>query len=236
MVPDWLQRLLILQDRDIRCDGILRQLEGIPLEIEREKAAIEKLRDEQLVLENEIRELEKQRLAHEGEVQDLEANIARYRIQQLQVKKNEEYTALSHEITSLEERISQIEDSELQLLEELDAKQEHLRLASETTREQIAVLESHISRLRENEESFRSELAGAREAVSACEQDIDPQSLQQYRYVKSQVKRPPVVVPLEDGRCQGCHLKVSGEVDSAARKAAELVRCDSCGRILYLDR
>ena len=69
-----------------------------------------------------------------------------------------------------------------------------------------------------------------------CADRIDSGILDQYRYIKSQVKRPPIVVPLEEGKCQGCHLKVSGEVDSAARKGTELVRCDSCGRILYFDR
>jgi len=84
--------------------------------------------------------------------------------------------------------------------------------------------------------ALAADLEEAKKAVADCEPEIDDNVLRQYRYVKQQVKRPPVVVALEEGRCKGCHLKVSGDVESMARKGQELVRCDSCGRILYYDR
>jgi predicted nucleic acid-binding Zn-ribbon protein len=48
----------------------------------------------------------------------------------------------------------------------------------------------------------------------------------------------PAVVPIRGGKCGGCHLKVSSEVESAARgKTADpnaaLPICDQCGRIVY---
>jgi len=48
----------------------------------------------------------------------------------------------------------------------------------------------------------------------------------------------PVVVRIIDGKCGGCHLKISSEAESAARgKGApgELARCDQCARIVYWD-
>ncbi|NCW69864.1 MAG: hypothetical protein EBV86_15140, partial [Marivivens sp.] len=42
--------------------------------------------------------------------------IAKYKNQQLQTRKNEEYTALAHEIANVEKLISQIEDKELLLM------------------------------------------------------------------------------------------------------------------------
>jgi len=43
---------------------------------------------------------------------------------------------------------------------------------------------------------------------------------------------------LTEGKCGGCHLKVSSEVESAARgktidPTAALPTCDQCGRIVY---
>ena len=46
--------------------------------------------------------------------------IARYRQQQLQTRKNEEYAALAHEIEAAEKIIASVEDRELDLMEELE--------------------------------------------------------------------------------------------------------------------
>jgi predicted nucleic acid-binding Zn-ribbon protein len=46
----------------------------------------------------------------------------------------------------------------------------------------------------------------------------------------------PAVVAIRGAKCGGCHLKVSSEVESAARgKAPEIgfPTCDQCGRIVY---
>ncbi len=236
MVSDWLQKLLILQDRDSRCDGIQQQLDDIPMEITSEEAGIQRLRDKLAEEEESIKALDVRRLDLEGEVGQAEATIVKYKTQQMEVKKNEEYTALEKEIGNLQQMISELEDEELLLLEEIDQKRDQLDKSRKETEEQCQTLQAHIALLKRNHEASASELEEARQAVIECEEDLDPGVLKQYRYVKSQVKRPPVVVALENGRCQGCHLKVSGEVESEARRGNELVRCDSCGRILYYDR
>jgi hypothetical protein len=236
MVPDWLQRLLVLQDRDLRCDSILRQIEAIPGEIAKEEAGIKALEAALLDQDKAFKQLEVRRLDLEGEVAAAEEQIVKYKTQQMQVKKNEEYTALEHEIKTLKDKIAALEDSELQIMEQAEIQQAELEEARTRTAEERHTLEAHIELLRGNLASFQSELDDAQAAVSECEVGIDDAVLQQYRYVKSQLKRPPVVAELSDGRCQGCHLKVSGEVESAARRGQDLVRCDSCGRILYFDR
>ncbi len=236
MVPTWLQNLLVLQDRDQRCDNIERQLANIPADIRKEEAEIAKLKSQLEEQEAELKNKEAERLQLEGEVSDAEAALVKYKTQQMQVKKNEEYQALESEIQSLNDKVSGLEDRELVLLEEIDRRQVQLEKAREETDSQVRTLEAHIELLRRNRESFSADLEEARQAVADCEPDIDPGVLQQYRYVKRQLKRPPVVVPLEGGRCKGCHLKVSGEVESSARRGQQLVRCDNCGRILYVDR
>lgn len=231
-----MQKLLILQDRDSRCDGIQRQLDAIPQEISSEEANIKALQAKLVVIEKEARDLEVRRLDLEGEVEQTEAAIVKYKTQQMQVKKNEEYAALEKEIANLKQKISELEDEELLLLEEIDQKRLELEQLRQRTSGEVHTLEAHIALLKKNHAASASELEAAGQAVSDCEAGIDAGVLQQYRYVKGQVKRGPVIVPLEEGRCQGCHLKVSGEVESEARRGHELVRCDSCGRILYYDR
>jgi predicted nucleic acid-binding Zn-ribbon protein len=59
-------------------------------------------------------------------------------------------------------------------------------------------------------------------------------------YDRIAVRNMPVVVAIHGGKCGGCHLKVSSEVESAARgkgadPLAPLPTCDQCGRVVYWD-
>lgn len=236
MVAEWLQQLLILQDRDSKCDGIQSQLDRIPEQIEKEQSSIVKMDELLREKQEELKQLEVRRLELEGDVEQTEATIIKYKTQQLQVKKNEEYTALENEIKTLQSSISDLEDEELFLLEGIDQKTAAFEEEKRRIEHEKSTLTSHIELLHKNFAASQAELGDAKSAVEACERELDPAVLQQYRYVKSQVSRPPVVVALEQSRCKGCHLKVSGEIETEARKGRELVRCDSCGRILYYDR
>jgi predicted nucleic acid-binding Zn-ribbon protein len=236
MVSEWLQRLLILQDRDSRCGAIQRQLEDIPVEISREEESVVHLKTAHAELKEELKGLERKQLDLEGEVELTEEHIVKYKTQQLQVKKNEEYKALEHEIEAQQNKISELEDEELQLLDVMDQKQSKLDASGESLIEQKRILETHIKRLKKNFASFSSELEAAQNAVKECEVGLEPGVLKQYWYVKTQIKRPPIIVPVEDGRCKGCFLKVSGDVATESRRGTELVRCDNCSRILYFDR
>jgi predicted nucleic acid-binding Zn-ribbon protein len=44
-----------------------------------------------------------------------------------------------------------------------------------------------------------------------------------------------VVAPLQDGKCGGCHMKLIASTVVAVQSAREIVRCEDCGRILYVE-
>jgi hypothetical protein len=85
--------------------------------------------------------------------------------------------------------------------------------------------------LRERETGLRAELIEARSALEAARVLLDPPSLRLYDRIARNGQ--PVCVPIHDGKCGGCHLKVSGEADSIARKGDQLATCDQCGRIVW---
>jgi hypothetical protein len=54
-------------------------------------------------------------------------------------------------------------------------------------------------------------------------------------YDRTAARHMPAVVNVSGGKCSGCHLKVSGEVEGQARKGEELVTCDQCSRIVWFE-
>ncbi|MCC5806015.1 MAG: hypothetical protein JJU00_06765 [Opitutales bacterium] len=236
MVSDKLAKLLILQDRDARHGQLLRQRDSIPAEREKARASI--ATEEARRKENSaaLKRLEVQREELEGRVEDLEEAVRKYQTQQLQVKKNDEYAALEHEIATARAKISETEDDELTVLEAIDQKAAANKREEEEINERIRVFEGELKRLDEAEREVEAAIVAGRDAVTEAEAEVDPALVESYRFVKTQVKRPPYVVPLKESRCGGCHLKVSGEIESGARKGHEIVRCDNCARIVYFER
>ena len=111
-----LEKLLVLQDRDSKRLAFEQQLSGVPREIAAvetriaaEKAAIETAKAEWHGLESKKKMLEL-------EIKSAEEKIAKYRTQQSQVRKNDEYQALTHEIETAEQGIGSLEEQEIGIM------------------------------------------------------------------------------------------------------------------------
>ncbi|MFA5258360.1 MAG: hypothetical protein WC360_09430 [Opitutales bacterium] len=229
-----IENLLVLQDRDVRRDDIVRRLEDMPLQIaavEREilgvEEALRRARDEHKALEVRRRELEHSTM-------QAEEQRNRFRTQQLQVKKNEEYAALEKQIDGAGELIDRLETETIEVMIKLDETVEELALRQKTADTEIARLRGNIATLQRVLGSIQGDLADAETQLVEARAAIPESAMATYIYVKGRVKRHPYVVPVEDQHCMGCHLKVSNDVIQQARFHGTLTRCDSCSRIVYM--
>ncbi len=208
------------------------QLESIPREIESNRRKIVHEEETARNAREELLKLENRRKTLEGEMEELNRKIVRYKNQQLEVKKNEEYQALNHEIETVNGKISALEDEEIQVLLDIDERKQAADEAEKASRENISVYEGRIAKLEERGEDCRRELKEALERSSKARASVDSAWLEVYDRLLEHV-RFPVVVSLSEKKCQGCHLKVSAGVESDARYGKEIAACDNCGRILY---
>jgi predicted nucleic acid-binding Zn-ribbon protein len=229
-----IEQLLILQDRDTRRLGIEAQLKAIPREIaaveERigaEKAAID-------AAKGELRELEARKKTQETEIGSAEVQRAKYRTQQLSIKKNDEYQALGHQIENVGKQIDDLEGKELETLYLIDGAKKRFVAAEATLKQNISSHETRIRTLKEKDVSLAQELKEAVASVAETRAPVAKAALEAYDHAAA--RRMPAVVPIRGGKCGGCHLKVSSEVESAARgKSAdtEFALCDQCGQMVY---
>jgi hypothetical protein len=226
--------LLALQARDLELRKAERSLGSFPVErskVEAEREAAEK-EFEDARSGVKAKEVERERL--EADAEAAREKIRRLRNQQLEVRKNDAYEALTHEIQALEESVDRTEERELALLDEIDAANQELAGKRKETEDRVEKLDRRLGKIEKDEESFRERLAGLRKEVEEKRGKVDPELLSWYDSLWRQIKRPPVVVPLEDQKCGGCHLRVSNEIDADVH-AFKPVACDQCGRLLYLE-
>lgn len=227
-----IEKLLILQDRDQARLSLEQQLRAVPRDVEAverkiatEKATIEEARGEWKGLEVRKKELENE-IATAGET------LGRYKSQQLQVRKNDEYQALGVEIGHTQEGIDALEEEELKVLYSIDEAKKRFAAAEAELQRNIAGDQAKIATLRERETNLQAALREAETAVGVAREPVEPLALRLYDRLATKPGLP-VVVPIREGKCDGCHLRISFNIDSEIRKTDKVVTCDQCGRIVY---
>ena len=211
---------------------IERDLAALPTERELTRKKIASWEQQIEDGRQKIKEMEAHGKTLETEMASLEEQIVKYKNQQLQVKKNEEYQALTHEIETTQGKISDLEEKEIELLYDLDEARKNQGNDEKEKTEQIEVETRFLGRLDEKESNLKGEIDQAKNALAEAEDQMDKPSLSIYRRVSRGLKFP-IIVPQRDAKCQGCHMRVSASVEVEVKKGAEITTCDNCGRILY---
>ena len=235
VVTDRIQDLLILQDRNATVYQLHTEIGRLPKEVENleqkiaeEKAAAEDARAT-------VQQLELKRKELELEAESAEEQIAKYKNQQLLVKKNDEYRALTHQIEDLESKISDLETEELEIMEEMDVAAEKLKEVEADVSKRVKYQESLIEACREKLKNLEGQLGAAELAYREQTTKMAAADVQLFELLKTQVKRAPYIAEMTGQNCGGCHMRVSNDVSKQA-KIGEMTRCDQCSRIIYFDR
>ena len=225
-------RLIELQERDNKRRTFEQQLANVPGEvaaveakIAAEKAAIEAAKAEWHGLESKKKLLE-------IDIKSAEEKVAKYKTQQMQVRKNDEYQALTHEIATTTESIGALEEQEIGIMLNIDEAKKRFAAAEAELKKNITGHEAKIHGLRDREKQLQGELKVAQDAVAAARPAVPEPQLRVYDRIAVKPGHP-VCVTVNGGACGGCHLKVSANIEATARSGSEIATCDQCGRIVY---
>lgn len=228
-----IESLIHLQEADVHLLQIQQKLKEIPVNVAALEAKIAEQESKISQIEEAIKAHELRRKELDLQIKDNEAKVIKYKNQQLSVKKNEEYTALEHEISALNEANSTLEDEELELMLAIDEERESSKETIGAHQDAIADLKRQIAVLRDHENACSKDLDSAETAARNQRTDIPAHALAVYDRVRKSVKRAPWVTVIEEHQCRGCFLRVSNETLEAVRDPAKIAQCDNCQRILH---
>jgi predicted nucleic acid-binding Zn-ribbon protein len=232
MVVIKLDRLLALQECDMKRLALERQLQAVPRELAGVEARIAAEKQAIETAKIEWRELESKKKLLETEIKSAEEQVAKYKTQQMQVRKNDEYQALTHEIETTSGQIGTLEEDEIKVMFSIDEARQRFKDAEAVLKTNIAGHEEKIRVLRERATQLEGEHQAAVAAVAAARPVVPDDQLRIYDRLATKPGLP-VVVPVSGGRCGGCHLKVPTHIEVLARSGAEIATCDQCGRVVY---
>ena len=226
-----------MQDLDSRVDRLAHNRRTLP---EHEQIAdLGKQREEAagqvVVAQTEVDDLGREQRKADADVEQVKTRRQRnqQRLDQGQVGSPKELERLQHELQTLERRISDLEDAELDVMERLENAQNELdRLQSsiEETDRSLGELEQRrdaaVTQIAEEVASAESERA---QIVNGIPDDL----LKLYERLRASHGGVGAAA-LVQRRCQGCRLELNA-ADLRAIAAApddEVLRCEECQRIL----
>ena len=230
-----IRQLLILQDRDMKFSRLEDELES--LDPERQSAKRDSLNRQQVYEEakQHLVKLEVRRKDLDNDVEAKKTQINKYAQQQLETRKNEEYTALGREIDHAKEIISKIEDEELELLVEIDAYKPKIEEAKGIAEEAKAHEVATLADFDEREKNIEKELEALEDERDALIEKLDSKLVRHYERLL-ETKSGKVVVGVDHGICSGCHMKLQAQTLVDAKSGRDMVTCTNCGRLLYYTR
>lgn len=231
MLPE-IEQLLVIQDRDQKIKAHQIELNSVPLERQRVEQTLKNRIDAFDQIKLRGKEIEVHRKNLELDANTRRDTIAKYKIQQSQTRKNEEFQAIGQSIARLEQEIEKIEDEEIILMEQGEAASQELQHTEAELKASRVQAEQQLAALAKKQETLEQRLretAAERETLAAA---IDPDLLSRYQRLFTSKNGTPIV-PVEHEVCMGCHMKNTTTTVHRAKLAREIVYCEQCGRILY---
>jgi predicted nucleic acid-binding Zn-ribbon protein len=229
-----LQKLLELQSVDVRLNEVRAQLAKFPKKIAdadaraaSAKAELEQSKAAQLASF-------KDRKKYELDVEGWKDRVRKYRDQTSQVKTNEAYKALQHEVQMAEDEIAKAEDRLLEQMvagEEYDRRIKKAEAALKDVEAEVRVQRATIEENKAAAEKSLAEFTAERAAVVA---EIPENLLDHYERI-ARKHNGVALAEVRDEKCGACGMRVRPHVFQEMRRLGsdEMFHCETCTRILY---
>jgi uncharacterized protein len=226
-----LVELYKLQLVDLALDDIFEIRGDLPQAV----AKIEELLSgfEQKIIEYDkiLTEGNADRAMKEKQSNELLAKIETYKKQQLSIKTNKQYDALTKEIETAEQTIEENEQAIEQFINksiEVKARREELQNQVDDLTTDLASKKTELQEIMtttlEEEQSYLKRR-------NAIVKNIDNDHIESYNTIRG-AKSGRAVVPVLNRSCSGCHNVVPPQLVLEIRKDDRFIICEHCGRIL----
>ncbi len=227
-----LESLVKLQSIDSARDELLKIRGALPdevMDLEDEIAGYQTRIEKQNA---ELAELEENISNNKVAIKDAEKLIKKYEEQQMNVRNNREYDAITKEIELQQLEIQILEKRIKESYVKIDAKKEEIAQTEESLSERNKDLDSKKAELETiTNESEADEQKLLKDRDKAAKQ-VEDRLFKSYEKVRNNMRNGLAVVPVKRGACGGCFNVVPPQMQAEIREKKKIIICEHCGRIL----
>ncbi len=230
-----LKFLYSLQQVDSQLQEVLELKGDLPTIVANLEANVNELKAKIKELTDFIKKSKVNRDAADSEIVDLAEKVEKYKSQQLQVKSNKQYDALTKEIETSEEHSSVLEKSMSEIEGKMVLAKKDIETFTSQLEELSAELDEKQKELREVNKEHEKEERKLQHEREKLVVRIDKSDLERYERIKM-AKSGKAVVPIKRGSCGGCFNRVPPQKLLELRQNQKFFVCEHCGRILVSDQ
>ena len=229
-IRDQLISLIRLQHIDSKIDQIKKLRGDLPDEIRDIEDEQEGLstRLEKLTQEQKDQEIAKAQAI--SDVAEAEGLIKKYEEQQLQVRNNREYDALTKEIEAQKQRIIDSNARGEEITASKPLRDAAVEETSTRLNELTQIFNQKKGELEEVLEDTKSEQSDLEKTRAKAENEVDERYMRAYARLRSRVRDGRAVVPLERGAAAGFSVPPQRQLE--IRQRNRIVACEHTGRII----
>ncbi|HAH35002.1 MAG TPA: hypothetical protein DEQ87_08605 [Algoriphagus sp.] len=231
-VAQKLEAIHNLQLIDSKLDAIIKVRGALPEEVqdlEDEIAGYETRLDK---FNNEIQSYEDEIKSLKESIKESEKLIKKYQEQQMNVRNNREYDAITKEL--------ELQDLEIQVAKKkiaeagakIDQKKhdlDELTAVMKDRQKDLDLKKDELSTIVAESENEEAKLKADRDKAV---KKIEDRLLKSYEKIRTNAKNGLAVVMVKRGACGGCFNTVPPQRQADIREKKKLIVCEHCGRIL----
>lgn len=224
--------LLDLQDIDCQLDDFTKVRGELPKEVEDLKTKLADLQTHVHNIQEKISSLEQDIVAQRMSIKAMEVLVKKYEEQQMNVRNNREYDAITKEIDlqKLEMQLAEKKiKSAYERIEEKKLELEQSQGIIEKNRQLLAGKQEELQVLVAESQGEERKLNEQRMQVI---QNVDGALLKAYHRIRENVHNKLAVVAVKREACGGCFNKVPPQKQADIKEKKSIITCEHCGRII----
>jgi len=221
-----------LQKIDSRLDAIFKIRGALPEEVQDLEDEIIGYETRLSKFKTDIAALDDEIKKHKDAIKEAEKLIKKYQEQQMNVRNNREYDAITKEL--------ELQDLEIQVLKKkigeaqftIENKNKDVEELKETLKDRKKDLEQKNGELETIVAESESEENKLKADKDKAVKKIDERIIKSYKKIRENAKNGLAVVMVRRGACGGCFNIVPPQRQADIREKKKIIVCEHCGRIL----
>jgi uncharacterized protein len=190
--------------------------------------------DEMSRLNGSLETLGKERRRVEGELSDHQELLKKYQGQLMQVKNQQQYAAAWKEIDATRKQVKELEESALKSMTEIDSVQKQLDERKSGYDDLKSRYDAAHAEWQASLGDLRAEAEALRKKAEQLEAALPDNMRREFQRAFKQRGGVAVAKVVNDS-CSSCRTRIRPALSQRLRRG-ELVICEGCHRILYLER
>jgi predicted nucleic acid-binding Zn-ribbon protein len=185
-------------------------------------------------LETAIEAMSKERRRADGELADHQELLKKYQGNLMQVKNQQQYAAAWKEIDATRKQVKELEDADFKIMSDIEALQKQLDERKGGSAELKARWDAGYAAWQSSLGDLRAEAEQLKKKAEGIEAGLPPRMKAEFHKIFSQRQGIAVARVISDS-CSACRSRIRPALMQQLKRN-ELVYCEGCHRILYLEK